>query len=255
MECAYCAEAVRDEALACKHCNRDLRVVRPVILEIQDIVIELDALQRQLDRAYNRLAMVETPVRYMLRLAGLYVLVPMVVLICAHYSFFFLFNLPPLYLRIASIVIPLPFGFALFSVRKIGFAGTLLYGSIAAVLGVMGMLIVTNQIDGVPVMPANRREWQEIFEYASSIALSFVTGNLVAVFIFQVLPSVMARGGKPNAAAFRMARILGQHVGQEQLRRRARIIQDLLRTVGPLAGVMATAAGSIYAGLKGILPP
>jgi hypothetical protein len=50
-----------------------------------------------------------------------------------------------------------------------------------------------------------------------------------------------------------MARLLGQHVGEEQLRRRARLIQDLMQTVGPLAGVAATAVGSIYAGLKGLL--
>ena len=40
--------------------------------------------------------------------------------------------------------------------------------------------------------------------------------------------------------------------GEEQLRRRARTIQDLLRTVGPLMGIAATAGGSIYAGLKSI---
>jgi hypothetical protein len=29
-----------------------------------------------------------------------------------------------------------------------------------------------------------------------------------------------------------MARALGQHVGEEQLRRRARVIQNLIRTIG-----------------------
>lgn len=255
MECAYCAESIRDEALACKHCNRDLRVVRPVILEIQDLVVELDALQRQLDQANNRLAMKETPVRYGLQLGVLYVLLPSIILVCAHYLLFFVLNVSPLYLRVASLLIPLPFGLALLYVRKIGFGGAFLGGVIAAVLSVTGMLIVTNVIDKVPVIPANAREWRETFEYAASIALSFGTGNMIGMFFFQVLPQVMARGGKPNAAAFRIARLLGQHVGQEQLRRRARIIQDLMRTVGPLAGVLATAGGSIYAGLKGILSP
>ena len=49
------------------------------------------------------------------------------------------------------------------------------------------------------------------------------------------------------------ARLLGRHVGEEQLRRRARLIQDLARTVVPLLGVAATAIGSLYTGLKGIL--
>jgi hypothetical protein len=51
-----------------------------------------------------------------------------------------------------------------------------------------------------------------------------------------------------------MARMLGQHVGQETMRRRARRIQNLMQT-GPLAGVVATAAGSICTGLKGIAGP
>jgi hypothetical protein len=68
-----------------------------------------------------------------------------------------------------------------------------------------------------------------------------------------VLPKIMAVGGKPNAVAYSLARALGQQVGEEQLRRRARIIQDLLLTIGPLTGILATAGGSVYAGLKGVL--
>jgi len=45
---------------------------------------------------------------------------------------------------------------------------------------------------------------------------------------------------------------LGPHVGEEQLRRRARIIQDLLVTAGLLGGVVVTAGGSLYAGLKAV---
>ena len=37
------------------------------------------------------------------------------------------------------------------------------------------------------------------------------------------------------------------------MRRRARRIQDLMQTLGPLGGVLATAGGSIYTGLKGML--
>ena len=80
----------------------------------------------------------------------------------------------------------------------------------------------------------------------------FVTGNILGFLIFQVFPKIMAGGGRPNAVAYNIARALGQHVGEERLRRRARIIQDLLHTVGPLIGIVVTAGGSLYAGLKGI---
>ena len=94
---------------------------------------------------------------------------------------------------------------------------------------------------------------REAIEYAASIALAFVTGNIIGFLIFQALPKIMAGGGKPNAVAYNIARVLGPHVGEEQLRRRARIIQDLLLTMGPLTGIVMTAGGSIYAGLKGVL--
>ena len=71
-----------------------------------------------------------------------------------------------------------------------------------------------------------------------------------------ILPCAAARARARRQAqrpAFRVARLLGQHVGDEQLRRRARLIQNLMQTAGPLVGVAATAVGSLYAGLKGIL--
>jgi hypothetical protein len=60
------------------------------------------------------------------------------------------------------------------------------------------------------------------------------------------------RCGPAPTCQSKVARFLGQHVGEGQLRRRARLIQDLIQTAGPLAGVAATAVGSI-AGLKGVV--
>jgi hypothetical protein len=45
----------------------------------------------------------------------------------------------------------------------------------------------------------------------------------------------------------RPTRLVCSHVGEEHLRRRARLIQDLM-----LIGVATTAIGSAYTGLKGI---
>jgi hypothetical protein len=154
--------------------------------------------------------------------------------------------------RLASVIIPLLFGFLLYAREKIGFGGTFLVGVVTAALAVTCMLTVTGINDNVPIVPGPWIEWLEVIEYIASIALAYVTGNLIGSLIFDVLPKTMAQGGRPNAVAYRIAGILGQHVGEEQLRRRARTIQDLLRTVGPLMGIAATAGGSIYAGLKSI---
>jgi hypothetical protein len=149
-------------------------------------------------------------------------------------------------------VIPLPFGLAIYALHRVGFRGTIAVGFLTASLSILCMLTVTGLNDRVPILPASWVEWREVIEYTLSIVLAFGTGNILGLLIFRIVPSIMAHGGKPNPAAYRLARMLGQHVGDEQLRRRARVIQDLMRTIGPLAGIVVTAAGSLYAGLKGI---
>jgi hypothetical protein len=253
MECPFCAEHIKNEAVACKHCSRDLRVALPVMLEIQQLVYELDQLQNRIERVNARLVRIRFPVQYFAIRALVYVLAPILLLVLTHVLITITLNVAPLYLRLASVVIPLPFGLLLYLREKVGFGATFLVGVLTAALAVTCMLMVTGINDNVAILPETWFEGREVIQYIASIALAYVTGNLLGSLVFEVLPKTMSHGGRPNAVAYRIASMLGQHVGEEQLRRRARTIQDLIRTIGPLVGVMATAGGSIYAGLKSVI--
>jgi hypothetical protein len=253
MECPFCIETVKDEALVCKSCTRDLSLVRPVIFEIQEMINELEALQRDVNRARVRLGMAETPARFVLEHVAAFVVLPSILLVAAHFLISFVLDVSPIYLRITSVLIPLPFGFAAAILKNAGFRGAMAVGFATAAISILGMLGVTAHFDNIDISPSNWHEWREALEYGTSIALAFGTGNVLATLLFQVLPRTISSRGKPNAAAYWIARRLGQHVSTEALRRRARLIQDVLRTAGPLIGFLATASGSIYSGLKGFL--
>jgi hypothetical protein len=255
MECPFCAETIKDEAVVCKHCSRDLRIVRPVIIEIEKIVTELDALQRELDQTNARIERIRSPLRYYGVHSLAYVLIPVILLVAAHILITIILNTTPLYLRLASVVIPLPFGFLIHSHLKVGWRGAIAVGFLTAAIAVTCMLTVTGINDNVPIVPGPWVEWREVIEYTASIALAFVTGNILGFLIVDVLPKTVTQGGgKPNPLAYKAAGLLvGRHVGAEHLRRRARIIQDLMMAAGPMVGIMGTAAGSLYAGLKGVI--
>jgi hypothetical protein len=253
MECPFCAETIRSEAIVCKHCSRDLRIVRPVLFEIEEVVSELDGLRRELDHVNAKLNRLRYPFRSRLNYLAIYVLSPAVLLVAAHILVTIILNITALYLRLASVIIPLPFGSMMYARERVGVRGALLTGTATAALAILCMLTVTGVNDNVPIMPGPWIEWREAIEYAASIALAMVTGNIIGSLIFRVIPKVMTRGRMPNPIAYSIARAFGQHVGEDQLRRRARLIQDLLRTAGPLIGIVLTAGGSLYTGLKGIL--
>ena len=113
----------------------------------------------------TQLAMFDRPVRFMFLNGGIYVLVPALMLLLAHYLIVMKFDWPPLYLRIASFIIPLPFGIAAFASAGSAFAAHSGWPAdrgcqrLRHVLG--GILYRRNSI-----VPESFREWRETTDMA-----------------------------------------------------------------------------------------
>src|SRR5262249_446690 len=113
-------------------------------------------------------------------LAAWYVAIPIVLLLVAHYVIINSLDLHSVYLRIASFVIPLPFGAAFFLDSQRRPLESLLVG---LVLGFVATAIMTASAAipyQQPILPSNTFEWLENLEYVASITLGFLIGNLFA---------------------------------------------------------------------------
>ena len=253
MECPFCLEDFNDEALVCKGCGRDLRLVRPLIDENLALIARLEELQTQVERARAAVKRATAPIAFWSSHSAIYVAAPVVLLIAAHFLIVVLLDVSPLYLRLASMAIPLPFGFALLWCSHQSIRWSVLAGASIGLLSVGGMLVAVAIIDNAPVLPVTFRDWRETLEYVASIALATVTGSVIAILFRRMLPRTLDSTGAPSPAAITIARMVGRHVGTQALRRRAQKIQDNFQTIGTAAAALGAGAGSIYTGIRALL--
>ena len=197
MKCAYCQSELDDEAHVCKVCKRDLYLFRPLLEKITALEEELSTkpsvevyestiaqLEQRLEAALAKPEIEKSSLKSNARSVGIYILVPLLILLLAHELIVVVYDAKLIYLRLISIAIPLPFGYLLFASRRRSvvawFTGVLLL----ALISVIGMSWLTSLVDKTPVLPQNMFEWREFIDYGASISFSFLTGMLLGGMVF-----------------------------------------------------------------------
>ncbi len=259
MQCPYCLSELAAEVLVCPHCTRELYLVRTLQQTINALELKLKDLPEieKLQARLNTLESGGTPVASDLsignpavsRLAdwAIYWLAPLLLLLVSHALITVAYDFNTLVLRIVSLLLPLPFAFALMQHRR-SFWLWLCAAAMMSMLAVIGMSGITSLVDHTPLMPQNARELREFIEYAASIGFSFATGMIIGNL--RRMRREAAEQERIDALAARLVTVLssGKH-GAEKIYTTLTKLREIIVSLT----AVATTAVATYAGLKGIM--
>lgn len=273
MHCPYCTSDINDVALVCPVCTRDLYLFKPLLQRIAEVekqirasndgrTLELESRVAALESAFARLrgglpegttfgswsasAAIAAARRNSLASALIAYAMLVTSLLLAHALIVVVYDLNPVLLRIASLLIPLPFGFALY-IRNPGRGSALTIIAAAAACGaVIGMSAVTALVDNISVLPRDLRELREFIEYAASISFSFLTGVLLGKILYHRVHGAPA----PSRMVVLIARLFAPEGSGELGLQEA--ITRFFRIVAAVAPV-ASAVLSIYTGIRAVI--
>jgi hypothetical protein len=260
MNCPYCLSEIAEEAVVCKVCTKDVYLFKPMmarIAELESKLLESSSSDNHIQRIEALEAQLAEHVEKKYSNRGLkaiffdaiiFILLPLAVLLASHYLITIVYDTKMLYLRIISMLLPLPFGYFLFKSFRRTIFPWVLSVVLLAITTVISMSWLTSLVDHSPVLPQSVFEWREMLEYAASITFSFLTGMLLGKISYS---------NKHLAKSARISlftKFILHFLGDEKLSPEG--IHELMKKINEYVGTiiaLGTTALSIYTGLKHVL--
>ena len=261
MNCPYCLSEVDEDAVVCKVCTRDLYLFKPMMAKVADLEKQLSEIPNQ--EAYEKriaelevmLDQHEQTVNSSKGLGGwlsdiaIYLIAPLLLLLLAHWLIVVVYDTKMIYLRIVSMVLPLPFAYFLFRGHQHKLLPWFIGTAFLSIASVLGMSWITSMVDLSPVFPQNLFEWKEVIEYSASIAFSFLTGMLLGGVAYA---SNQRHRRKAVISPFMKA--VATSLGDGKISpTNIYTIMKSLQDYGATIMALGTTALSLYTGLKGII--
>jgi len=209
--------------------------------------LKISELENALDE-HNQAHLKKSPLNWISDIA-FYLVVPLIMLLLAHWVIAVVYDTKMIYLRIISMVLPLPFAYSLFKKHPHKLLPWFIGVAFLAIASVIGMSWITSLVDHSPVWPQNLLEWKEVLEYSASIAFSFLTGMLLGGVAYAA--KQRARRAGLIDSMMKVA-ALNLNDGGASLKNVHGLLKNLHEYGGTVVA-LGTTAVSIYTGLKGII--
>jgi len=260
VNCPYCGEQINAGVTVCKTCHRDIALVvslketnHTLEQRVTELETELEELRKSAPAESQSTTATEPPPSRRMSVVdvlAVYLALPTVVLVGIHYLLVIKFDTSLIWLRAASIVLPVVFGLVLERKARPRWFATLALGIVVAFASVFGMSTMVYFTDGDSILPNSAITWRETLEYVASISLAYLLGALI---VHALLRPIGSKSARDSGKVRKLATFVAQHLsGKTKGKSLEEQVQRVIKFIN-LAISAATAIGAVYAGFKGIL--